>query len=117
MDEIAAPLLRPTALRVVNEDAAHRTSRHREEVGPVVPGDFAETKSQIGLMYQRCRIERMAASLTCELMMGDGLELSVNEGEKVVGSFLLASRNLPEQSRDGVVSHIARSFQPHAARP
>jgi hypothetical protein len=57
----------------------------------------------------------MTASLTFELMMGDGLELSVDEGKKIVDRLVLASRNLPEQSRDGVLSHTARSFQPRTA--
>jgi hypothetical protein len=102
---------------MIDEHAAHRTSGHGEEVAPIVPGDVVQAESQVRLVYQGCRVEGMAASLTFELMTGDGLEFSVNEGKQIVGRLPLTSRNLPEQSCDAVVSHTPRSSHSRMAAP
>ena len=92
-DSRRAAALQPAATTgVVDENAAHRFRRRREEVPAAVPElDLGRVyKAEIRLMDQRRRLEGLPRLFMGELRDGQLAQLVVNEWQELLGSMRIA---------------------------
>ena len=81
----AAAFGRRTGAGVVDHDVAHCARRHGEEMRAVVPRDLRRIdETQIGLVDECRRVQRIAALETAETTMCHQTQLVINEREEFV---------------------------------
>jgi hypothetical protein len=74
----------------LDENPSHYLRRQREEVGPVPPFDAIDIdQSQVCLVHQRRRLERMILSLPSHVTAGQAVELTVQQRNHSLASRLV----------------------------
>ncbi len=70
------------ATGVLHQDAAHCLGRRSEEVAPAVPMPGSGAKeSQVGLVHQRGRLERLTWSLIGHPLSRETTQLLIDQGQ------------------------------------
>src|SRR5207249_3206501 len=80
LERAATAFLRSVAPGVTDQDLTHRTSSHGEEVRAALPvwiGLVGQT--QISLVDQRCRLQRVVRTLSFHVMMSETSEFFIDQ--------------------------------------
>src|SRR5262249_9151843 len=78
------PLLRAAGARAFDEDLTHRSCGDADEVALVVPRRAGVRESDVGLVDERRRLQRLAGAFTAHVTGRDAAQLVVHErGERV----------------------------------
>jgi hypothetical protein len=86
---------------MVDKNATHDASGHREKVRAVVPRNvLGVDQSQIRLIDERCRLEAVARSLATQVPARDRMELTVDERNQSFESGLVALPPLEKELRN-----------------
>ncbi len=86
---------------VLDENATHRLGGEREKVRSIVPALLPGGEElQIGLVDQRRRLERVIGRLVGHAVLGDLVELDVEQSEQLRGSLRVALTEPLEEARD-----------------
>jgi len=99
--------LRPTA-RLVDQDPAHRARRSAEEVPAPVPARVGVPhQTQVGLVHEAGRLQRLARTLARHARARQRAQLVVDQRQELLGPARSASAllQLLEQARH----HLARA--------
>src|SRR5262249_23395901 len=86
---------------MVDEDSAHRLRGHAEKMCSILPTDLALVdESQVDLMDQRRRLQRVVYALTSKLARRDAPELVVDERQQLLERSCVASTPVGQQRGD-----------------
>src|SRR5262249_32740181 len=89
------------AAGVVHEDPPHRLRRDPEEVSPVLPVDAPLIdETEVGLVHEGGRLERVIGSLGPEVGGGEPPQLPVNEWQEPVEGARFAAAPFLEKRSD-----------------
>ena len=107
----AAAALEPLAVTgAIEQDPPHRLGRGGEEVAATVPRltRIRPDETQVGLVNQRRRLERLTWILVRQSPRGQASQLVVNQRQQVTGSLLFASDDGIQDSSYFVVIGLDR---------
>ena len=100
LDTIVA-FARAVTTGVIDEDASHRLRRDAEEVCPILPVHLTLIdQSQVDLMHQGRRLQRVVHAFAAKLAGGYAAELIVDERQQLLERGRVASTPVSQQRRD-----------------
>jgi hypothetical protein len=88
---VRRPLDRKSAARVIDQDAAHHAGGDGQKMRAVLPADpFLINQTQVGLVDERSRLQRMVAPLASQAGGRAGPEVPLHEIEQIVSRLQVA---------------------------
>jgi hypothetical protein len=110
---VSTPLLRRPRSSRIDEYPPHRLSGDGHEVGPVLPVDRSDVdQTQVGLVHERRRLQRMVGTLPLHEPVGKTPKLAIEVRRQAVEGASIA--RAPGAEEQGDVGCLRRS---HGARP
>ena len=85
VESVAAALSARTVARVIDQYAPHQLRRDPKKVRAVFPVNlFLIDQPEISLVYQRRGLQRVARALTSHVVMGQPMQLTIDQGQQSV---------------------------------